>query len=230
MLGRSVHRSPRAIFPFQVDNALLFTGFAGIGNVRTLHNAQLGIELLHILVEGIDLHFAGILAVVTNGERVVDQAEGLVAVVGFAVGADDLYRIVAQQLLDFFLAGLRGLGFGSVLNRHKTSGNGEGESGSIGGALTLDRQSCLAIERAILAVGLTRSLGVDRNGVCLGVDSGVTCGLLFFKILKEIPRNLTVAIEEIATCFSYARGQRVIYHCLRQMGGDDVRDRRESIG
>ena len=116
VLGRSVHRSPRAIFPFQVDNALLFTGFAGIGNVRTLHNAQLGIELLHILVEEIDLHFAGILAVVTNGERVVDQAEGLAAVVGFAVGADDLYRIVAQQLLDFFLAGLRGRGVAFNVN------------------------------------------------------------------------------------------------------------------
>ena len=99
-----------------LDNALLFTGFAGIGNVRTLHNAQLGIELLHILVEEIDLHFAGILAVVTNGERVVDQAEGLAAVVGFAVGADDLYRIVAQQLLDFFLAGLRGRGVAFNVN------------------------------------------------------------------------------------------------------------------
>ena len=108
VLGRSVHHSPLAIYPFQVDNALLFTGFAVIGNVRTLRNVQLGIKLLHILVEGIDLHFAGILAAVTNGERVVDQAEGLVAVVGFAVGADDLYRIVAQQLLDVFLAGLRG--------------------------------------------------------------------------------------------------------------------------
>ena len=105
VLGRSVHHSPLAIFPFQVDNALLFTGFAGIGNVR---NAQIGIELLHIFVEGIDLHFAGILAVVTNRERAVDQAEGLAAVVGFVVGADDLYRIVAQQFLDVFPAGLRG--------------------------------------------------------------------------------------------------------------------------
>ena len=107
VLGRSVHHSPLAIFPFQVDNALLFTGFAGIGNVR---NAQIGIELLHIFVEGIDLHFAGILAVVTNRERAVDQAEGLAAVVGFVVGADDLYRIAAQQFLDVFLAGLRGRG------------------------------------------------------------------------------------------------------------------------
>ena len=110
VLGRSVYRSPRTIFPFQVDSDLLFTGFAGIGNVRTLRNAQHGIKLLHIFVEGIDLHFAGILAVVTNRERAVDQTEGLAAVAGFVVGADDLYRIVAQQLLDFFLAGLRGRG------------------------------------------------------------------------------------------------------------------------
>lgn len=80
VLGRSVHHSPLAIYPFQVDNALLFTGFANIGNVRTLRNVQLGIKLLHILVEGIDLHFA-VVSAMYNAERAVDQAEGLVAVV-----------------------------------------------------------------------------------------------------------------------------------------------------
>ena len=115
VLGRSVHRSPRAIFPFQVDNDLLFTGFAGIGNVRTLRNVQLGIKLLHIFVEGIDLHFA-VVSAMYNAERAVDQTEGLAAVAGFVVGADDLYRIVAQQLLDFFLAGLRGRGVAFNVN------------------------------------------------------------------------------------------------------------------
>ena len=115
VLGRSVHHSPLAIYPFQVDNALLFTGFANIGNVRTLRNVQLGIKLLHILVEGIDLHFA-VVSAMYNAERAVDQAEGLVAVVGYAVGADDLYRIVAQQLLDVFLAGLRGRGVAFNVN------------------------------------------------------------------------------------------------------------------
>ena len=104
VLGRSDHHSPLAIYPSQIDNALVC--LAGIGKVRTL----LVIKLLHILVEGIDLHFAGILAVVTNRERAVDQTEGLAAVAGFVVGADDLYRIVAQQFLDVFLAGFRGRG------------------------------------------------------------------------------------------------------------------------
>ena len=115
VLGGSVHHSPLAIYPFQIDNALVC--LAGIGKVRTL----LVIKLLHILVEGIDLHFAGILAVVTNRERAVDQTEGLAAVAGFAVGADDLYRIAAQQFLDVFLAGLRGRGV--ALNVDLSGGN-----------------------------------------------------------------------------------------------------------
>ena len=135
VLGRSVYRSPRTIFPFQVDNALLFTGFAGIGNVRTLRNVQLGIKLLHIFVEGIDLHFA-VVSAMYNAERVVDQTEGLAAVAGFVVGADDLYRIVVQQFLDVFLAGLGGLNL-SPLGRQRHIRGGHGKLAVLKSRLTL---------------------------------------------------------------------------------------------
>ena len=107
VLGRSVHHSPLAIYPFQIDNALVC--LAGIGSVSALCNVQLGVKRIHILVERIDLHFA-VISVMYNTERVVDQSEGLAAVVGFVVGADDLYRIVVQQILDIFIAGFRGRG------------------------------------------------------------------------------------------------------------------------
>ena len=113
VLGRSVHHSPLAIYPSQIDNALVC--LAGIGKVRTLRNVQLGIKLLHIFVEGIDLHFA-VVSAMYNAERAVDQTEGLAAVAGFDVGADDLYRIAAQQFLDVFLAGLRGRGVAFNVN------------------------------------------------------------------------------------------------------------------
>ena len=105
VLGGSIHHSPLAIHPLQIDD--LLASLAVVGSVSTLCNAQLGVKRIHILVEGIDLHFA-VVSAMYNAERAVDQTEGLAAVAGFVVGADDLYRLVAQQLLDFFLAGLRG--------------------------------------------------------------------------------------------------------------------------
>ena len=60
-----------------------------------------------------------------NGERAVDQTEGLAAMADLRVGADNLHRIFAQQSLDTRLVEGSGLG-GSVLLPHGVQRSGPG--------------------------------------------------------------------------------------------------------
>ena len=124
VLRGSIRRSPFSVAPYQIDFCPILTRHAVVGNVRSRRDANSGVELAHVGAEAIDDDLTAVIALM-NGERAVDQTEGLAAMADLRVGADNLYRIFAQQSLDTRLVEGSGLG-GSVLLPHGVQRSGPG--------------------------------------------------------------------------------------------------------
>ena len=125
VLRGSIRRSPFSVAPYQIDFCPILTRHAVVGNVRSRRDANSGVELAHVGAEAIDDDLTAAVIALINGERAVDQTEGLAAMADLRVGADNLYRIFAQQSLDGVIVGGSGLG-GSVLLPHGVQRSGPG--------------------------------------------------------------------------------------------------------
>ena len=156
VLRGSIRRSPFSVAPYQIDFCPILTRHAVVGNVRSRRDANSGVELVHVGAEAIDDDLTAVIALI-NGERAVDQTEGLAAMADLRVGADNLYRIFAQQSLDGVIVGGSGLG-GSVLLPHGVQRSGPGVA-------ILDNII------ALLGYGTQRPTGVDRIRSILGLPA-----------------------------------------------------------
>ena len=156
VLRGSIRRSPFSVAPYQIDFCPILTRHAVVGNVRSRRDANSGVELVHVGAEAIDDDLTAVIALI-NGERAVDQTEGLAAMADLRVGADNLYRIFAQQSLDGVIVGGSGLG-GSVLLPHGVQRSGPGVA-------ILDNII------ALLGYGTQRATGVDRIRSILGLPA-----------------------------------------------------------